>query len=336
MDSTLVFNSYGDHGQEGRNIQAALDHRANGIIGEPIDWQRLALKVAVDPRADHWPLGDDQTTLMPYDEATYSLPRELIKRRHIKIACLLSLGRRARRFLHRYRCCLFDHSLEYQADMVLSAIGDDLTRVLESRPITRVLAFHCHRVPDFLQFAQSMQYRLPQDLSLVFFMNDNKEHLRYPGSPEISSYIMRNADFGAYLCRRVIHAIKHESQPSETFTHDLALDGKQTIGQPPSQQCRRIVVVGSINMDTYLTAPNLPKAGVTTTIRDFASTLGSKATNQAMGVAQLRHEVSLIGNVGSDPTADYIYKAMRGSGGCARRKQGHERGHWQGPHLRRQ
>ncbi len=121
-----------------------------------------------------------------------------------------------------------------------------------------------------------MHYRLPQDLSLVSLMNDTNVHLRYPGSPEISSYIMRNADFGAYLCRRIIHAIEHDSHQSEAFDHVFALEGEQTVGRPPDQQCKKIVVVGSINVDTYLTASSLPKAGMTTTTRNFASTPGAR------------------------------------------------------------
>ena len=312
---TLVFNSYGDHDQEERNILAALEHRVDGLVWEPVDRASLPLKSRIEaggiPELTIGPLGDDKTALMPYEEAAYSLTEELIKRRHTSIACLLAPGRRTQSFLHGYRRCLFDHNLPYHADMVLGTIGEDLTRVLENRHVTGVVASHYHHALEFLQFAESMHYRLPQDLSLVSLMNDTNVHLRYPGSPEISSYIMRNADFGAYLCRRIIHAIEHESHQSEAFDHVFALEGEQTVGRPPDQQCKKIVVVGSINVDTYLTASSLPKAGMTTTTRNFASTPGGKATNQAVGVARLRHQVSLIGNVGSDPAADYIYKTMR-------------------------
>lgn len=213
---------------------------------------------------------------MPYEEAAYSLTKELIKRHHTSIACLLSPGKRTQSSLHGYSRCLFDHNIQYHTDMVMETLGEDQTRVLENRYVTGVVASHYHHALEFLQFVESMHYHLPQDLSPVSLMNDTNVHLRYPGSPEISSYVIRNANFGTYLCRRIIRAIAHEPDSSETFGHVFALNGEKTVGRPPDQQCKKIVVVGSINVDTYLTAPSLPKAGMTTTTRNFASTPGAK------------------------------------------------------------
>ncbi|MCT6919060.1 MAG: LacI family transcriptional regulator, partial [Bifidobacteriales bacterium] len=40
---TLVFNSYSNQEQEEQNIQAAIEHRVDGIIWEPIDKSSLKL-----------------------------------------------------------------------------------------------------------------------------------------------------------------------------------------------------------------------------------------------------------------------------------------------------
>lgn len=311
---TLVFNSYSDHRQEERNIQAAIEHRVDGIIWEPIDRQSLELKLIIKakkiPELTIGPLGDDQSALLPYEEAAYSLTQELINRNHSSIACLLSTGRRRQSFLRGYRRCLFDNNLEFHNDMVLDNIDDELTRVMENRHVTGIIASHYRHAMELLQFAEALHYRFPQDLSLVSLRNDTSEHLHYPGNPEISSYNMKNADFGAHLCSRIIHTIEHKKTKPKAFNNTFVLDNEETIGQPPNMRHKKIVVIGSINVDTYLAAPTLPKPGMTITTRNFTSTPGGKATNQAVGVAKLGHRVSLIGNVGSDTSADYIYSTM--------------------------
>lgn len=312
---TLVFNCYSDHEQEEQNIQAALEQQVDGIIWEPVDKDSLELKKLIKarkiPELTIGPLGDDRSALLPYEEAAYNLTLELIRRGHTNIACLLSLGRRRDSFLQGYRRCLFDNNLEYREDLVFNQIDDDLPRIMENHQVTGIIASHYRRALEFLQYMKTLHYRFPQDLSLISLKNDTSAHLYYPGSPEISSYTMRNADFGAHLCSRIIHAIEHKAGKPGTFQQTFHLDSESTIGQPPDMRRKTIVVVGSINVDTYLTAPTLPKAGTTTTTRNFASTPGGKATNQAVGVARLGHHASLIGNVGSDAAGDYIYNAMQ-------------------------
>lgn len=311
---TLVFNSYADHEQEEQNIQSAIEHQVDGIIWEPIDKNSLKLdgiiKAKKIPELTIGPLSDNRLALLPYEKAAYNLTRELVDRKHSQIACLLSPGRRTQSFLRGYRRCLLDNNLEFHNDMVLDSIDDELTYVLEKRHVTGIISSHYHHAMELLKFAETLHYRLPQDFSLVSLKNDTTEHLHYPGSPEISSYNMKNADFGAHLCSQIIRTIEHREAKTEDYDQTFTLDRERTIGQPPNMRHKKIVVVGSINVDTYLTAPTLPKPGMTVATRNLASTPGGKATNQAVGAAKLGHCVSLIGNVGSDTAADYIYKAM--------------------------
>ena len=311
---TLVFNSYSSHEQEEQNIQAAIEHRVDGIIWEPIDKSSLKLNKTITakkiPELIIGPLGDDRSALLPYEEAAYNLTQELMDRNHSNIACLLSPGRRTQSFLRGYRRCLFENNIAFHNDMVFYDIDDNLTTVMENRHVTGFVASHYRHAVELQQYAQSLHYRLPQDFSLVTLRNDSDEPLHYPGIPEISSYNMRNADFGTHLCSRLINTIEHNKAEQTEFKHLFILDNEHTISQPPNMRHKKIVVIGSINVDTYLATPTLPKPGMTVTTRNFASTPGGKATNQAVGVAKLGHHVSLIGNVGNDISADFIYQAM--------------------------
>ncbi|HEY2546965.1 MAG TPA: ribokinase [Candidatus Acidoferrum sp.] len=63
---------------------------------------------------------------------------------------------------------------------------------------------------------------------------------------------------------------------------------------------KRLVVVGSINLDLVSVAPRIPVRGETLTGASFASFPGGKGANQAYAAARLGTPVSMIGKLGND------------------------------------
>jgi ribokinase len=63
---------------------------------------------------------------------------------------------------------------------------------------------------------------------------------------------------------------------------------------------KRLVVVGSINLDLVSVAPRIPLQGETLTASSFASFPGGKGANQAFAAARLGTLVSMIGKLGND------------------------------------
>jgi ribokinase len=63
---------------------------------------------------------------------------------------------------------------------------------------------------------------------------------------------------------------------------------------------KRLVVVGSINLDLVSIAPRIPLPGETLTGTSFASFPGGKGANQAFAAARLGTQVSMIGKLGND------------------------------------
>jgi len=63
---------------------------------------------------------------------------------------------------------------------------------------------------------------------------------------------------------------------------------------------KRLVVVGSINLDLVSVAPRIPLQGETLTAASFASFPGGKGANQAVAAARLGTQVSMIGKLGND------------------------------------
>lgn len=67
---------------------------------------------------------------------------------------------------------------------------------------------------------------------------------------------------------------------------------------------RRVLVVGSINVDYVIETDRLPKLGETLTGKNFSMNFGGKGANQASAIAKQGCEVRMLGAVGNDSAGD--------------------------------
>lgn len=77
---------------------------------------------------------------------------------------------------------------------------------------------------------------------------------------------------------------------------------------------KRIVVVGSINLDLVGSAPRLPCPGETITGSGFSVFHGGKGANQAIAVARLGYPAAMVAKVGEDEFGGRLRRALRASG----------------------
>lgn len=230
--ATDAYNSYSDPERELKNIAAICGRNVDGVIWEPATPDSLAYASQFPegtPLLTIGPNGGDQSLLLPYKEAAYKLTNELIERGHQHIACLMTRGRRTQDFFEGFRSCLFDHQLPYSDDLVYYDLNDSLPSKIGSRDITGFVSSHYRRALEFTQMIRPLHYRLPEDASLVSIKNDTTEALAYPGNAEISTYTIRNSDFGAYLCEKLIAQIEHDKEQHPSFVQDFHLDNTSTV-----------------------------------------------------------------------------------------------------------
>ncbi|AAM23503.1 ribokinase [Caldanaerobacter subterraneus subsp. tengcongensis MB4] len=77
---------------------------------------------------------------------------------------------------------------------------------------------------------------------------------------------------------------------------------------------RKIVVVGSINMDIVIRVPRIPVVGETVIAYDLKNYGGGKGANQAVSIARLGGNVSMIGRVGNDEYGQKLYRDLKSNG----------------------
>lgn len=76
----------------------------------------------------------------------------------------------------------------------------------------------------------------------------------------------------------------------------------------------KVVVIGSLNMDLVTRAPRLPRGGETLIGESFATIPGGKGANQAVAVARLGAQVSMVGCVGDDAYGEQLRGALLAEG----------------------
>jgi ribokinase len=80
---------------------------------------------------------------------------------------------------------------------------------------------------------------------------------------------------------------------------------------------KRIVVVGSLNMDLVVRMARAPAGGETLCGRDFATLPGGKGANQAIACARMGAAVAMVGRVGTDAHGDALLAGLAADGVAA-------------------
>lgn len=77
---------------------------------------------------------------------------------------------------------------------------------------------------------------------------------------------------------------------------------------------RRIVVVGSLNMDTVIETSHMPKCGETVVGKNIMQIPGGKGANQAYAAGKLGGNVAMIGAVGRDSSGAALLESLKSVG----------------------
>lgn len=74
---------------------------------------------------------------------------------------------------------------------------------------------------------------------------------------------------------------------------------------------KRILVVGSLNMDIVIETPCMPKAGETIAGKSIAQIPGGKGANQAFAAGKLGGNIAMMGAVGNDEKGEKLLESLK-------------------------
>lgn len=309
----LVLNSSLDLEQERKNLEALKSTGAAGVIWEPVNGESLSYRGILDASdakvVTIGANGGDLSLLIPYEKATYEITSELIGRDHRRIGCLVTEGRRTPDFIQGFKRCLFEHGMAFTESLIHTEVSADLLGKIGSGELTGIVCSHYQMAKKLHARLATLHYHTPDDVSIVSLRNDSGTSWIDDPGDAISTYTIRNSDFGRLACERLIGKMTGKPATGDHFD-GLKLNNTNSLGNPPTSRSKHAVVVGSINIDTRLSVPTLPDEGKTVTTDRSLVYPGGKGTNQAAGLAKLGHRVTLVGDVGADASSDVVYRTL--------------------------
>lgn len=308
---TIVCETNGDINEELKNITALCRYKVDGILWEPVgeesrDHEKLLAEHNIPYLLFHDPKSKEN--IVDFKKLGYHATNILVQKRHTNIACLVTKGKRTDAFLKGYQDCLFEHNISVSKKLIYDTVDDTLIKRINNHSISGIVSSHFSGALSFFEKITSLHYQIPYDVSLVSLKDDSRKLVTFP---HISTLTIPNKKFGAFLCKKLISIIEKEADFHEIFSPEITLDNTSTIDIPFNLKPKHLIVIGSLNVDTYLNVNTIPEAGKTISTSTSSIYPGGKAINQAVGVAKLGHTVSVIGNVGSDLDSNLIYDAIK-------------------------
>lgn len=310
--SPLVLHSYDDLEQEFKNISKLISKNVDGIIWLPVqkenvDNQHYLMSSGI-PTISLGNHLDEHSYCLPYESAASFLTKQLIHFNHEKIACLVDDITTDAAFIKGYKTALFENQLSFQENMIFSKLDNHITDLIINGQITGIVSSRFYHSINLQRLTANSQLNAPKHYSLVSLRNDNENQI-YTYENVLSTLTLNNFEFGKYLSTVLLNKIA-DIELANYHQQTFELDNFNTLGHPYDYSKPKILVIGSMNMDTYLYSPKLPYKGTPTFLSSSTKSPGGKGFNQALGISNLGEDINLIGCLGTDMNSNIIFQEL--------------------------
>ena len=306
---SLVLSSFSSYEEERRQINLLIARRVDGILWEPIlPIYEDNKRILEDSKIPFFIIekGRDIRPL-DYEKMAYFITKQLIDAGHHHIACYSEESERGKRFYNGYCRCLLEHNLKLKNESVSFCKSDLERQFLRELDFTGIVSITAWKGEEIRRLCKEHSYIIPERISLVCLRGDEKGEQCYP---DLSVYEIPYRYFARYCMKYLIKRVEDGTIPKEKFSYEFTLSQSNTLSNPGNETARKVVLVGSINVDHYLSFPSLPECGKTVTTKSSSQFPGGKCLNQSIGLKRLGITPLPIGLVGEDADSNFIYSAL--------------------------
>ena len=308
----LVYDSQGSPETELKNITTICKSQVDGVIWEPVnDESRQHEHYFKEYRIEICTINadfDPDQYYIDFAELSYEATRHLLSHGHTKVGCLTRNGSgRSQMALDGFKRCLLEHGVPYRDSMVLPAESDEWYTRIFAHSLTGIVSTHLSSAQLLTEDLAKKRLQIPYSLSLISLRDDLRGNVQ---TSKISSIRIPYYEFGSFVCERLIEKCEKRECRTVEFHTDYPLENTHSLDIPFCLHTKRIVVVGSINIDVTLNVTELPQTGKVSSTNTSFIIPGGKGANQAVAAARLGHRVSLIGKVGKDYDSALVYSVM--------------------------
>lgn len=307
----LLAESDGDLEEERKALTGFGKNKADAVLWEMAAEESLDSAHELESRKIPYLLFNSPSASaenIDYQAFGYQATQTLTACHHREIACLLLSGARTEDFFSGYKKCLYDQQIPLRQDLIFNEQNlPSLLHKISSRSVTAVVSSHYAAAAALYAQSLAQHYQIPWDFSLISLRDDIRPEDSFP---DISAFSISRYDYGRFLGQKLLHRLENLPLPSEHFQSEYRLSSRATLDIPHFMHHKKILAVGSTNLDIYLKVPQLPTSGKAILTSQSSLYAGGKAANEAIGAAKLGHRAAIISAVGSQSEADIIYDAL--------------------------
>lgn len=303
--TVMVYLSEGSEEKELQHLTTVVKNRVDGVIWETVLEKSDENRKYLDEAGIKYLYLNSLTEggySINYDKGIYKATNELLKRGHKEI---LLVGEKIERIKSGFKRAFYDRDIIFNEELLVETFEELEEKVVE-RKITGIVVDDIEKARKVRKKLESLKYRVPADISVITLAGEGE-------SSSISFLIKEDIKLGKVITKKLI-SLCERKEFEERFEEKFELENENTLRYLTSNTDKKIVVVGSINIDTTLNVNELPTGENTIIIKNHTISLGGKGLNQTIGVNRMGISVSLIGKVGDDLEGRSIFSQLINEG----------------------
>lgn len=303
-----ILQSSDDETEERKHLSAMISLAVDALIWEPVSPPSDDTLSELEASGIFLSLLTPETreTFRPNMESVgYRATGIMLNMSHRKIALISDGSLQSSQFTEGYRRALFEHNIPFQDDLIFDENDELPILKIFRNEITALLVFNYSKAASTYIALKEMHVTIPADLSLLSVLVPFAEQKM----SVISSLEIPYRAYGRAVTNELISRIEKRPYNIDPVAR-IPLNHTKTLAVPYQSSQAHVLVVGSINMDHYLNFETLPSSGKTMSTSSESSYPGGKCLNETIGIVRLGHRAIPIAQIGSDESADAIYRLL--------------------------
>ncbi|HHX62854.1 MAG TPA: substrate-binding domain-containing protein [Epulopiscium sp.] len=293
-------------------ILVSLNHRIDGIK-EYTDKEKIPLLLLQNNQNINIP-----SIYYSQEEAAFIATNYLIELGHRNIGCLYDQDKTGENtdFEKGYARALYKNEILVEKENIFVALtpkeaGQIGVKKLMNTNVTAIICSDTEVSCATYGTLQSSGVNIPKDISVISTLDASISEFLNPPLTGVEIPLASMGEQAIEMLVELVEGKKRLSQPIRKL--DLILNKRDSVQRPPKGkwgQSKKIIVVGSMNMDVTIKVPKILIDGETTIATDTDLIPGGKGANQAVGAGKLGGVVYAIGRLGNDSDAKIIYNNL--------------------------
>lgn len=251
-----------------------------------------------------------------YKEAGYLATHHVIQYNHRNIGLLLCNNAESDKIKQGYIKALYENDILFDNSKVFEGqdepdAGNIGTHQFINMNVTAIVCENEKIACSVYQTCNSHGLQIPKDISVVSINGMEWADIL---NPKLDTVDLAIDGIGKNAVEAMISIIEGKSAPDSCSKRiDISLVKRESVGNSAKNthnQSRKIIVVGSMNMDVTINVNNLPTDGETLISDNVVLLPGGKGANQAVGAGRLGGLVYAIGCLGNDNDGKKIYNNL--------------------------